>query len=110
MEDKAVDKTFCKAQIQVQVCYAKPEIQLLRDLSVPPGTTVQTAIVQSGILVDMPEIDLMSCRFGIYAKLKTLDTILRDGDRIEIYRPLIADPKESRRRRADKALHINAGL
>lgn len=87
--------------LQVQVCYAKPEIQLLRDVSVPPGTTLQAAIVQSGILDDMPEIDLSTCRVGIYAKLKTLEAILRDGDRIEIYRPLIADPKESRRRRAD---------
>ncbi|MEO8599755.1 MAG: RnfH family protein [bacterium] len=104
------DKTIGNVQLQVQVCYAKPEIQLLRDLSVPPGTSLQAAIVQSGILDDMPEIDLMSCRVGIYAKLKTLDAILRDGDRIEIYRPLIADPKESRRRRADKALHINADL
>lgn len=87
--------------LRVQVCYAKPGIQLLRDVSVPPGTTLQAAIVQSGILDDMPEIDLSTCRVGIYAKLKTLEAILRDGDRIEIYRPLIADPKESRRRRAD---------
>lgn len=87
--------------LQVQVCYAKPGIVHLRDVSVPPGTTLQAAIVQSGILSDMPEIDITTCRVGIYAKLKTLETILKDGDRIEIYRPLIADPKESRRRRAD---------
>lgn len=96
--------------VQVQVCYAKPEIQLLRDISVPRGTTLQEAIVRSGILRDMPEIDLLTCHVGIYAKLKTLETILRDGDRIEIYRPLIADPKESRRRRANKTLHINSSL
>lgn len=96
--------------VQVQVCYAKPEIQLLRDISVPRGTTLQEAIVRSGILRDMPEIDLLTCRVGIYAKLQTLETILRDGDRIEIYRPLIADPKESRRRRANKTLHINSSL
>ncbi|NMM28075.1 MAG: RnfH family protein [Glaciimonas sp.] len=88
--------------MHVQVCYAKPGIQLLRDVSVLPGTNLQAAIMQSGILRDMPEIDLLTCRVGIYAKLKTLETILRDGDRIEIYRPLIADPKESRRRRADR--------
>ncbi|MEO6354053.1 MAG: RnfH family protein [Burkholderiaceae bacterium] len=86
--------------LQVQVCYAKPGIVHLRDVSVLPGTTLQAAIVQSGILSDMPEIDITTCRVGIYAKLKTLETILKDGDRIEIYRPLIADPKESRRRRA----------
>lgn len=90
--------------LQVQVCYAKPGITLLRDVSVPPGATVQAAIVQSGILDAMPEIDLSTCRVGIYAKLKTLETVLREGDRIEIYRPLLADPKESRRRRADKKI------
>ena len=88
--------------IRVQVCYAKPEIQFLYDVSVPLGTTLQAAIEQSGILREMPEIDLLHCRVGIYAKHKTLETILRDGDRIEIYRPLIADPKESRRLRADR--------
>ncbi|NMM39250.1 MAG: RnfH family protein [Glaciimonas sp.] len=90
--------------VQVQVCYAESEIQLLRDVSVPQGTNLQAAIMQSGILRDMPEIDLLACRVGIYAKLKTLETILRNGDRVEIYRPLIADPKESRRRRADRKL------
>lgn len=88
--------------VRVQVCYAKPDIVLLRDVSLPAGSTVQAAIVQSGILDDMQEIDLLTCRVGIYAKLKSLETILRDGDRVEIYRPLIADPKESRRRRADR--------
>ncbi|MDP3843091.1 MAG: RnfH family protein [Oxalobacteraceae bacterium] len=94
--------------LQVQVCYAKPEIQLLRDVSVPPGTTLQAAIVQSGILDEMPEIDLSTCRVGVYSKLKTLEAILRDGDRVEIYRPLIADPKESRRRRADTKSNANS--
>lgn len=97
------------ADLQVQVCYAKPEIALLRDLSVPPGTTLQQAIMHSGILREMPEIDLLICRVGIYAKLKTLETVLRDGDRIEIYRPLIADPKESRRRRADRKTAAHSG-
>lgn len=96
--------------IRVQVCYAKPEIQRLYDVSVPRGTTLQAAIEQSGILGDMPEIDLLTCRVGIYAKLKTLETILRDDDRIEIYRPLIADPKESRRLRADRKSSANPDL
>ncbi|WP_025915445.1 RnfH family protein [Herminiimonas sp. CN] len=94
--DKATGK------LQVQVCFAKPDSVLLRDVLVPPGSTLQAAIEHSGILSEMPEIDLSACQVGIYAKLKTLETILRDGDRIEIYRPLIADPKESRRRRADR--------
>lgn len=95
--------------LQVQVCYAKPNIQLLRDLSVPPGTTLQAAIVQSGMLHEMPEINLLTYRTGIYAKLKPLETILRDGDRIEIYRPLTADPREARRRRADKKPGASSG-
>jgi putative ubiquitin-RnfH superfamily antitoxin RatB of RatAB toxin-antitoxin module len=90
------------ADIRIQVCFATPDLPILRDLVVPSGTTVEDAIRQSGVLHDAPEIDLAVCRVGIYGKLKTLDTALRDRDRIEIYRPLIADPKESRRKRAEK--------
>lgn len=86
--------------VRVQVCYAKPERQWLRELRVPHGCTLRTAIEQSGIIRDAPEIDLTVFRVGIHGKLKTLDTLLRDHDRIEIYRSLVADPKESRRRRA----------
>jgi uncharacterized protein len=77
------------ADIRVQVCFAKPDMQILRDLVVPSGATVEHAIRRSGVLRDLPELDLANCRIGIY-------------DRIEIYRPLIADPKESRRKRAEK--------
>lgn len=90
------------SEIQIQVCYATPEHQVLRDLSVPVGTSVHRAILQSGLLQSAPEIDLSVLRVGIYGKLKNLDTLLNDGDRVEIYRPLIADPKESRRKRAEK--------
>jgi putative ubiquitin-RnfH superfamily antitoxin RatB of RatAB toxin-antitoxin module len=90
------------ADIRVQVCFARPDMQILHDLLVPPGTTVEDAIRRSGVLRVAPEIDLTDCRLGIHGKLKTLDTALRDGDRVEIYRPLVADPKESRRKRADK--------
>lgn len=89
-------------EIHVQVCYAKPELQIMRDLPVPSGTTVEDAIRKSGVLSDAPEIDLTACRVGIWGKPKALDTVLRDHDRVEIYRPLIADPKESRRKRAEK--------
>lgn len=88
--------------IHVQVCFAKPDACILRDLRLPAGTALQDAILRSGILRDAPEIDLGRCRVGIYGKLKALDTVLRDRDRVEIYRPLIADPKESRRKRAEK--------
>jgi len=69
---------------------------------VAPGTTIGQAIEQSGVLAEFPEINLVTQPVGIYARKKTLDTVLRERDRIEIYRPLVADPKDSRRRRAAK--------
>jgi len=88
--------------IHVQVCYATPREQVLRDLSVAPDSTLQQAVVLSGILQDFSEIDLAAARVGIFGKLKKLDASLREHDRIEIYRPLIAEPKEARRRRVAK--------
>lgn len=88
--------------IQVQVCYATPSRELLLDVTVRSGTTLLAAIMQSGALQAVPEIDLSACRVGIFGKLKDYDTVLREHDRIEIYRPLTADPKESRRSRAEK--------
>jgi putative ubiquitin-RnfH superfamily antitoxin RatB of RatAB toxin-antitoxin module len=88
--------------IRVQICYAKPDKQILRELEVATGANIQQAIMQSGILRDTSELDLTVCRVGIFGKLKSLDTVLHDQDRIEIYRALIADPKDSRRKRADK--------
>lgn len=90
------------ADIHIQVCYARPDRQWLRDLTVQDGTTLEAAIMCSEIAKEAPEIDLSVCRVGIYGKLKTLDTVLREHDRVEIYRTLIADPKESRRKRAMK--------
>ena len=88
--------------IAVQVCYAKPDSTILRELQVAAGTTLEQAVRQSGILSEAPEIDLKNGRVGIYGKLRMLDVSLHEHDRIEIYRPLIADPKETRRRRAAK--------
>lgn len=90
------------AEIRVQVCYARPGFSFLRNLLVPEGTVLQAAIERSGLLKDAPEIDLAINRVGIFGKLKPLDIVLRDRDRVEVYRPLIADPKESRRKRAMK--------
>lgn len=97
------------ADLQVQVCYVRPGFSFLRDLIVPEGTMLQTAIACSGLLAAAPEIDLALNRVGIFGKLKTLDTVLRDKDRVEIYRPLIADPKESRRKRAMKKEEVKTG-
>jgi putative ubiquitin-RnfH superfamily antitoxin RatB of RatAB toxin-antitoxin module len=88
--------------LHVSLCYATPKIEILRELEVATGTTIGEAIVQSGLLAELGSIDLESCPVGIYAKKKPLDTVLREHDRIEIYRPLVADPKDSRRRRAVK--------
>jgi uncharacterized protein len=89
-------------EIRVQVCYALPESQYLQDLILPAGATVQMAIEESGVLREVPGINLAAFRVGVYGKLKSLEAVLRDHDRVEIYRPLIADPKESRRKRAVK--------
>ena len=89
-------------KIQVEVCYALPEKQTLLSLEVEPSLTIESIIKQSGILELHPEIDLAENKVGIFSKLAKLNDTLYDGDRIEIYRPLIADPKEVRKQRAQK--------
>ncbi len=89
-------------QLTVQVCYATPAREILLEVQVAPGCTIEQAIAQSALAVLVPGIDLASLPVGIFAKKKPLDTPLRDGDRIEVYRALVADPKESRRRRVEK--------
>jgi putative ubiquitin-RnfH superfamily antitoxin RatB of RatAB toxin-antitoxin module len=86
--------------ITVEVVYATANKQKLLSVKVPSGSTAQMAIEKSGILAEFPEIDLTTQKIGIFAKAVKLDTILRAKDRVEIYRPLIADPKEVRRQRA----------
>ncbi|NHQ91915.1 RnfH family protein [Janthinobacterium lividum] len=86
--------------IHVQVCHALPDSSFLHALTVPVGTTIEQAVAQSGLLQEIPSIDLAVNMVGIYGKKKPLDTVLREHDRIEVYRPLQADPKEARRRRA----------
>lgn len=89
-------------QISVQVCYATPVRQFLRGLTVADGATLHEVIRQSGVLDEVLEIDLSVLEVGIFGKRRSLEDVVRNGDRVEIYRPLIADPKDSRRRRADK--------
>lgn len=88
--------------LAVSVCYASDRFEWLKTLEVEAGTTIGAAIEKSGVLEAFPDINLATQPVGIYAKKKTLDTTLRAQDRIEIYRPLVADPKESRRKRAAK--------
>lgn len=89
--------------IRVEVAYAQPGRPILRTLHLPAGSTVGEAIGACGLLAQCPEIDMNSNRVGIFGRLARLDTPLRNGDRVEIYRPLRADPKEARRRRAASA-------
>ena len=88
--------------INVEVVYGIPTKQTLLTLSVSPDTTVEEAIVQSGILA-LHDIDLSTSKVGVWNRTCKPTQTLSDGDRIEIYRPLIADPKEVRKRRAEKA-------
>jgi putative ubiquitin-RnfH superfamily antitoxin RatB of RatAB toxin-antitoxin module len=88
--------------ISIEVAYARPESQVILGCRVPLGTTVEQAIEISNILQKFPEIDLAKNKVGIFGKLVKTDTVLAERDRVEIYRPLIADPKESRRKRAAK--------
>jgi putative ubiquitin-RnfH superfamily antitoxin RatB of RatAB toxin-antitoxin module len=93
-------------EISVEVAYALPQKQEVLTLKIRPGALVSEAIAQSGILRDFPEIDLASAKVGIYGRQVKLDAALRDKDRIEIYRPLLADPKEIRRKRAAESKKI----
>ncbi|QSA98981.1 RnfH family protein [Methylococcus sp. EFPC2] len=88
--------------MKIEVAYAKPGEQVLLALDVLEGSTAEQAIRQSGILERFPEIDLEQAKIGIYSKPCKLDQPVKSGDRLEIYRPLIADPKEARRNRAAK--------
>lgn len=89
--------------INIQVCYASEAAQFLRALQVPLGTTIEQAIALSGLADAVPGVDVAALDTGIYARKKPRDTVLREHDRIELYRPLIADPKHARRRRKPPA-------
>ena len=86
--------------MRIEVAYAKPEQQTLLSVELPEGSTAEAAILASGILDRYPEIDLQQHKIGIFGKLCKLDQRLKAGDRVEIYRPLLIDPKEARRNRA----------
>ncbi|MBM7344231.1 RnfH family protein [Pantoea coffeiphila] len=89
--------------IAVEVVYALPEKQYLYSVKVPEGSTVEDAIKASGVLDLRSDIDLQENKVGIYSRPVKLHDEVQCGDRIEIYRPLIADPKELRRQRAERA-------
>ena len=97
-------------KIKVEVAYALPEEQVILLLHVDSGATIDEAIKLSGIMDHYPDIDPGTLnKVGIFGKLAKLDKVLQDGDRIEIYRPLIADPKEVRRKRAAEGKVMTKG-
>lgn len=95
--------------ITVEVAYALPNNQLIIPLQVAPETSAENAIITSGILQKFPEIDLSVNKIGLFGKLTRLETPLRHLDRVEIYRPLIADPKEVRKQRANDGKIMKKG-
>ncbi|EMQ2878295.1 RnfH family protein [Vibrio navarrensis] len=88
--------------IHVEVVYALPQKQRVFKLVVKQQATVEEIIRQSGVLGLYPEIDLSKNKVGVFSRMVKLDATVRDKDRIEIYRPLLADPKEIRRKRAEQ--------
>ncbi len=95
--------------IEVEVSYALPDTQMIVPVKVHADATIEEAIQHSGILETFPEIDLKKNKVGVFGKLAKLGATLRPGDRIEIYRPLIADPKEIRRQRAAEGKQMKKG-
>ena len=86
--------------IHIEVAWGDPGRQVLLTLDVEAGTTLIEAIELSGICEQVPEIEIDAARLGVFSRKKLPDFVLRDGDRVEIYRPLLADPKEIRRKKA----------
>jgi putative ubiquitin-RnfH superfamily antitoxin RatB of RatAB toxin-antitoxin module len=96
-------------KITVEVAYATPQEQFLLSLPARAGITVEQAIKESGVLERFPEIDLKTSKVGVFGKLAKIDAVLNDHDRVEIYRPLIADPKEARKKRAAEGKVMKKG-
>lgn len=95
--------------MKVEVSYALPNEQVILVVEDEKGLTAEQAITKSGIMDKYPDIDLSVNKIGIFGKVKPLAEILREGDRVEIYRPLIADPKEVRRQRAKEGKAMKKG-
>ena len=95
--------------INIEVAYATPDEQIIKAINVDVGTTAEAALIQSGMLSRFSEIDLNDNKIGVFGKVIKKDAVLKSGDRIEIYRPLIADPKEIRRKRAAEGKVMKKG-
>ena len=95
--------------MQVEVCYLAPGIQDCRTLQLPTGSTLEEAVHASGLLTQHGAIDLKQHKVGIWNKVVSLQTVLREQDRVEIYRPLTADPKLVRRQRVAAGRTMGGG-
>ena len=93
------EETGMAGSLAVEIVYARPARQLLLSLTVPAGSTVGAAIAASALAEHCPGLEPSDANVGVFGKRCTLQRLVRAGDRIEIYRPLIADPKQARRRR-----------
>lgn len=103
VKDERIEK------IEVEVAFALPHEQVILKTVINEGGTAADAIKHSGILVNYPEIDMAVNKVGLFGKMSKVTTVLRAGDRVEIYRPLIADPKEIRRQRAAEGKRMKKG-
>jgi len=99
-----------EGQILVEVAYATKGEQAILRVEAPEGIRVGEAIERSGILKRFAEIDLAVNRVGVFGKVTGLDQVLEPGDRVEIYRPLIADPKAARKKRAAEGKVMRKGV
>lgn len=95
--------------IRVEVAYARPDEQLIVPVEVPEGATLEQAILLAKIQERFPEIQLETAKVGVFGKLSKLSATVRAGDRVEIYRPLLADPKAVRKQRAAEGKRMRKG-
>jgi putative ubiquitin-RnfH superfamily antitoxin RatB of RatAB toxin-antitoxin module len=91
---------MARDEVVIEVACATPDKQVVTEITVSAGTTIAQAIQLSGIAAQFPELDIDGCQVGIYSQLSSRDAKVVDGDRVEIYRELLLDPKEARLRRA----------
>jgi len=108
-ENKIPENNHKQEMITVEVAYATPAAQVIIPVKVAAGTTAEQAIMQSGIIEQFPEINLTDSKIGIFSKISKKDAELREKDRVEIYRPLIADPKLVRKQRAAEGKKMKKG-
>jgi len=109
MENKEAEVNTAPKKMVVEVAYAEPETQVVIPLTVDEGATLEQAIRQSGVLETFPDIDLAVNKVGVFGKLGKLNQVLRERDRVEIYRKLIADPKAVRKQRAAEGKKMRKG-